>query len=250
MSVVLMYHSVGEEHAHETLQVRAETLARHLRWVADEGYAWCSLREALAQPQRKAAALTFDDGFADVADTVERLRSESIPSTLFICPGLLGGVSRWTTSPATRSLPLLRADEVVRLARAGVDIAPHGWTHEPFTAKTPGELARDLDRCQRWFEEHLGFRPSLVSYPYGRCDATCVRVVETVYEHGIAVEPVAAVEPRFAVPRLAVLESSEKDWLCRELRRYDLASFLAPPVAAGRTARARSLARATREDGR
>lgn len=230
MSVILMYHSVGCQHAHETIQVRPETLARQLQWVADEGFQWCSLHEALTQPREKVAAITFDDGFADVFRTAELLQSASIPTTLFVCPGLLGGVSSWTTSPATRSLPLLQPEQVRLLSKEGIRIAPHGWTHHPFTALELPELDRDLRQCNEWFAEYLGFLPDVVAYPYGSCNATSAAVVETFYDYGIAVEPVGAVAPRYAVPRIAALESSTKEWFCRQLRHYSLDNFFSEPL--------------------
>lgn len=228
MSAILMYHSIGSRHAGETLEVRPETLARQLQWVADEGFRWGSLLEALTRPREKIAALTFDDGFADVLEAAELLRSASIPATLFVCPGLLGGVSSWTTSPATRCLPLLQPEEVRRLSREGFLIAPHGWTHLPFTALSPSELARDLGKCNEFFAEHLHSVPELVAYPYGRCGASQAAVVQAFYRYGIAVEPMEDLAPRYAVPRIAALESSTKEWLGRQLRHYSLENFLPP----------------------
>ncbi len=143
-----------------------------------------------------------------------------------MCPGLLGGVSNWTTSPAaTRSLPLLQPEQVRQLSQAGIAIAPHGWTHQAFPALESAELERDLRRCNTWFAEHLGILPDVVAYPYGRCDAGQVAVVQAFYDYGIAVEPIGAIPPRYAVPRIAALESSTNEWLCRQLRLYSLENF-------------------------
>jgi peptidoglycan/xylan/chitin deacetylase (PgdA/CDA1 family) len=226
VSVILMYHSIGSGHPGEPIQVRPETLARQLGWLADEGFRFSSLRDALTQPRKKIAAITFDDGFADVFGIAERLLDAAIPPTLFVCPGLLGGVSSWTTSPATRSLPLLRPEQVRRLSGRGVQIAPHGWTHRPFTDLQPPELAGDLEKCDRFFAEHLGFHPDLVAYPYGRCAAGQAAVVATFYEFGIAVDPIAGIERRYAVPRVAGLEASTREQFCRQLADYSLETFL------------------------
>lgn len=226
MSVILMYHSIGCGHPGEAIQVRPATLVRQLRWVAEEGLAWASLGEVLARPAEHLAAITFDDGFADILGSLELLRANAIPATLFVCPDLLGGVSAWTTSPATRDLPLLSPGEVRRLAAEGVEIAPHGWTHQAFTALGPEDLARDLRRCNAWFAGYLGFLPELVAYPYGRCAAGEAEVVAELYDYGIAVEPLGALEARFAVPRVAGLEGSTREFFRHQLGAFDLARFL------------------------
>ncbi len=64
MAAILLYHSVALDVADDQLQVRPDTILRHLDWCALHGYEPASLADALSQSARKRVAVTFDDGFA------------------------------------------------------------------------------------------------------------------------------------------------------------------------------------------
>lgn len=226
MSVVLAYHSVTDRVRFPCLEIRPRTLAAQLEQVTALGYRWTTLRHAVASPAERLAALTFDDGLADFLAAFDLLRSRSIPVVQYVCPGLVGTASSWTSAPELRDRRLLTADELRELARGGCEIGCHGWTHEPFERLPPERLRDDLRRCQGWFREALGQEAGSLAYPYGRCDPRRARLAGERFDLALAVDPVAEVPPQLALPRLCGSEGMERGQLAGQLERYDLSRWL------------------------
>ncbi|MCB1844505.1 MAG: hypothetical protein KDI09_16205, partial [Halioglobus sp.] len=70
-AVILLYHHVASDTPAST-SVSPETFARHLRYLADEGYTVLSLEEVLWRLSKgkhfpkNSVAVTFDDAYASV----------------------------------------------------------------------------------------------------------------------------------------------------------------------------------------
>ena len=226
MSVVLVYHSVTDRARIPWLEIRPRTLAAQLDQVTALGYRWTTLGHAVASPTERLAALTFDDGLADFLPAFDIVRSRSIPVVQYVCPGLVGTASSWSSVPELRARRLLTADELRELARGGCEIGCHGWTHESLERLPPERLRDDLRRCQGWFREELGQATGSLAYPYGRCDARRARMAGERFDMALAVDPVAEVPPRLALPRLCCSEGMERGELGGQLERYDLSRWL------------------------
>src|SRR5688572_16739692 len=87
-----MYHRVCELDADpQLLCVKPDSFVgqlRHLVSVADV----VPLSEIRTTRSRRAVAVTFDDGYADNLDPAARcLASFSVPATVFVATGLIGG---------------------------------------------------------------------------------------------------------------------------------------------------------------
>ena len=80
MAAILLYHSVAVEVADDQLQVRSDTILRHLDWCALHGYETAPLADALSQSARKQVAVTFDDGLASFRLVWPGLRAAGDPA--------------------------------------------------------------------------------------------------------------------------------------------------------------------------
>ena len=110
--------------------------------------------------------LTFDDGFAEMADVVlPVLEPLGVPFTLYLAAGLVGGSMRWEGSAASsQGAPALSWTGVEALHRSGLcTIGNHTFGHS-----APSETTeQELDRCSAAVEEHLGFRPEHFAWTWG-----------------------------------------------------------------------------------
>ncbi|MGH9869401.1 MAG: polysaccharide deacetylase family protein [Candidatus Polarisedimenticolia bacterium] len=101
-TLVLGYHRVVEDfptasrHAIPSLLVSRDMLERHLTWVARD-HRFVTLDEAAralcgrTHPKQPLAAVTFDDGYADVHDhALPLLTRMGIPATMFVATDLVG----------------------------------------------------------------------------------------------------------------------------------------------------------------
>ncbi|MGI8873684.1 MAG: polysaccharide deacetylase family protein [Egibacteraceae bacterium] len=162
---VLIYHRVGggtpDEMDVPVMQFRRhlEVLRRHRPVSLD-----AALDELEAGDNSPKAVLTFDDGFADVHDTVLPLLVEfGMPFTLYLATGYVGGVMRWP-GPAATPGPGLRWEQLEALLASGLcTFANHTHTH-PLPARLTVD---DVDRCTDAIRARLGVVPRHFAYPFG-----------------------------------------------------------------------------------
>ncbi|GIX01934.1 MAG: hypothetical protein KatS3mg112_0871 [Thermogutta sp.] len=170
---VLMYHRISRD-CPASWCTSLAAFRRHLVWLQRN----CTVLK-LAQVQesllygrwasRPAAAITFDDGYADNLRALADLLEFGMPFTYFVTVENIR-----TGKPFEHDLaqgyqfPPNTPTEIRALAEAGVDIGSHGWTHAEFHRLSPGELYRQLDSSKKWLEDLIGQPVRAVSVPFGR----------------------------------------------------------------------------------
>lgn len=216
--VVLAYHAVGD-HRHDPVlsrwSVRPEMLREHLRAVTAAGWSFVALDAVLAAvdgratlPER-AVLVTFDDGYADLADTVQPILAEyDVPAVAFVVAGHVGGSNEWDQARGALPVTLLDAPGLQRLT--GVDIGSHSLTHRALSEldreRRGAEVAGSAERLE---QQGLG-RPVAFAYPYGDCPEGATRILrEAGYRLAFTLGPGAVrldreVDP-LLLPRVAVL---------------------------------------------
>ena len=180
MRAVLMLHSVDSSGS--AISLTAAELRGLVRGILQSDHAIISLADLLAEPARDAVALTFDDGFASLAELAEPVLTEhGASATLFLTTGYVGRDNYWPSQPAgAPRLRMLDWDGVATLHSAGWDIEAHTKTHPDLRALAPDEMAEELEAPKLEIEQRLGRRARAFAYPYGLLDS---RVVDAVGGH-------------------------------------------------------------------
>jgi peptidoglycan/xylan/chitin deacetylase (PgdA/CDA1 family) len=137
---------------------------RHLEVIAQSGATVLTISELAAALRRRelpdfAVAITFDDGYASVADAAA---GKGIVGTVFCVAGRLGAWNDWPSQPA--STPRLRLADAARLrelASAGWEIGSHGLDHNVLVDGS--EFAASRQRL----EGDVGIPVRSFAFPYG-----------------------------------------------------------------------------------
>ena len=167
--VCLAYHRISHEPAarSDPYTVTPKGFAEQMCWLARQGLPGVPLSAALAEPERRQVALTFDDGTLDFLETAwPLLRAHGHQATLFVVAGLAGQHSAW---PGSNGVSLLDWSQLRGLSAAGIEIGAHGWAHHTLAGLTCDEAATELARCRDQLDEALGPAPRGLAYPYGEC---------------------------------------------------------------------------------
>ncbi len=206
--LVLMYHGVVESALEPFCwhQLPLAEFKEQLAWVARR-YRVLPLEEALSRwadgtlPPR-AAAITFDDGYRNVAThAVPVLRELGLPATVFLVTDLVGtdevpwpdrlwlaGASsddvealkerpaREKTEQLTRlervppgPFAMLDVAEVKALAAEGLlSFGPHSQTHEILAQCEDAEIVEQIEGSYRQVSAWIGRAPRVFAYPNGR----------------------------------------------------------------------------------
>src|ERR1035441_9034507 len=128
------------------------------------------------------------------------------PNKLCVTPrrfaGRRGGTNEWDEGP---SWPLMSADEVGKLAAAGIEIGSHSGTHIRLAGATAGQLAAEVGASRTALAELVGAEIRGFCYPCGSMDAAARRAVaDAGYDYACAVETPLADIGLLALPRIYV----------------------------------------------
>ena len=125
---------------------------------------------ALAEPEhlpRRAALLTFDDGYRSVLKVaLPCLRHFEYPAVLFVPTDFIGGHNTFDAG-AEPDEAICDWDELRELQQRGVSIQSHGVGHRAFSRLTAAEQAEELVKSREVLEARLGNSVAVFSYPYG-----------------------------------------------------------------------------------
>lgn len=160
------------------LATPVEDFRGHLDVLAERGAVVLPLAQAADLLARRAlpphaVALTFDDGYASIAELAWPLLLErGWPATLFAVSGYLDGDRRfpWDANAGPEESRLLDSAALRELAASGMDIGSHTVTHPWLPALAPGELDQELVASKQSLEDVLGQPVDCLAYPTGGWD--------------------------------------------------------------------------------
>jgi peptidoglycan/xylan/chitin deacetylase (PgdA/CDA1 family) len=213
-AVVLAYHNVvpvGEPRCGEvSLHLPQREFARQLDLIATTSRVvpLSALFDDADESDATRVAITFDDAYLGTMTAgLEELRRRSMPATVFVAPGLLGGHTWWdyladasggVIPDQTRRYAIDRLqgdrDRVIewfehhagKVAKAnalprianesqlasaaqqpGVTFGAHSWSHRNLRALADDELATELSPALAWLRERFQNAIPWLTYPYG-----------------------------------------------------------------------------------
>lgn len=170
---ILFYHRVADSDPNPwTISTRR--FARQIGWL-QRNFDLVSLKEAqrrivAPRPDRPAVAITFDDGYAENCDyALPLLLERRIPCTYFVATRFVfenapfpHDVNRGTP------LPVNTPEQIVSLARAGIEIGAHTRNHVDLGAVTDDDLLEaEVVGAKHDLETLLGCRVNYFAFPFG-----------------------------------------------------------------------------------
>ncbi len=171
-ALVLTYHAIARGPA--PLCIDLLVFAEHLDRIVDSGATTFTVSELAAALRAgtlpaRSVALTFDDGFLNVAtDAAPLLAERGLRATVFCVADHIGGWSDWPSQPLSAPrLPLADASALSALAVAGWEIGSHGLSHEPLTRLEPDRRRHELEASRLKLEDVVGVAIRTFAYPYG-----------------------------------------------------------------------------------
>ncbi len=173
-AVVLNYQRFGEDRYPET-SVDPALFEAQVRLLAGKRYNVESLQTVIdtlfadrTLPNR-TVAISMDDAYRSVYEVAwPILKRAGLGFTLFVATDHIDG----------RGPGFMTWDQIRELRDAGVTIGAHSAAHPHLVLMSPQEVRADFDRAMKRFEEELGERPTLFSYPHGEMSLAVRDVVE------------------------------------------------------------------------
>jgi peptidoglycan/xylan/chitin deacetylase (PgdA/CDA1 family)/glycosyltransferase involved in cell wall biosynthesis len=173
---VFLYHHVGPPRAGTIpdLTISPEKFERQVRWLARRGFVgirpsdWLRwLRDGTCLPD-KPILLTFDDGYADIADyALPVLRRHGFSAAVYIVTGQLGGTNAWDEVQGGGTHRLMTVEQIRYWAAQGIEFGAHSRTHRDLTKLSAAELAAEISGSKNDLASLLGSPVLSFAYPYG-----------------------------------------------------------------------------------
>jgi len=170
---ILMYHSVSA--ATDAYTISPSAFRRQLQVIAGS-YRIVRLRdirEHMSKPGGREVVLTFDDAFGDFHHEAMPILSElSIPCTLFVPTGYIGGWNDWDRplSGVARKRIMTARDIRDVCATGLVDLGSHTVDHPRMSRLALPQMRDQAMRSKQHLEDSFGVRIDMFSYPYGQRD--------------------------------------------------------------------------------
>ncbi|MBY5994031.1 polysaccharide deacetylase family protein [Ferrimonas balearica] len=207
-AVILQYHHVSENTPAITSVTPAQ-FEEQMAYLAEQEFNVVSLETVLDAIRAKetlppkTVAITFDDGFQNIADNGHPvLKRYGFPYTLFINPEPVG-------RPRMMSWDTLR-----QLTEEGATIANHSLRHDHLIRLLPGEsrqewesrIRSDIEQTEAIIQRETGHNLKALAYPYGEYNQALRRLLEQmgfvgIGQHSGAAGPYSSLT---AIPRYPV----------------------------------------------
>lgn len=187
---ILSYHSVGPKRKgfDEYLNVPAEMLEQHLRWLLRKGYTSIHLADWIAHHRdgtplpRKPVVLTFDDAYRDTAEfAFPLLKKYGFKATVFVVTGCIGATNRWDAKFETTQEPLMTAEEIRLWADDNIEIGSHSVSHPDLRACSDETVLLELKNSRDSLEQLIGRPVTSFAYPYGYWNERVAKVANAIY---------------------------------------------------------------------
>jgi peptidoglycan/xylan/chitin deacetylase (PgdA/CDA1 family) len=204
---ILFYHRVSAQR--DELAVTPDRFARQMRYLAEEGYAVVDVLTAAVMlggggPMGKTVALSFDDGYLDVAEHgIPVLAEHGFRATVFVAPAVLDGDATfewYDQQPA-----LLDWNRIRELDGEGVlSFEAHSLTHPNLLRLGDDEARKEISGSKAALESRLERPVEAFSYPAGLFGERERRyVIESGFRVAVSCEPGVndASTDRFALRR-------------------------------------------------
>ena len=170
---ILCYHQVSAQPLTE-YGVSGADFRAQMDYLKEKGYAtiplsrWIQARKGAASLPPRPVILTFDDGYSSAyTEVFPLLLAHGFTGTFFISTQYPGQPSHYLTSTQLREM-----------ARAGMEIMPHGHSHANLVKRKADEtqgryrarVRRELTQSRSLLEARLRRPCPFFAYPYGAYD--------------------------------------------------------------------------------
>jgi peptidoglycan/xylan/chitin deacetylase (PgdA/CDA1 family) len=204
---VLCYHRIGGPLELGVTRVGRSVFARQMTALAKAGWRTLTLDESARTPHaaRRTFLLTFDDGYASLADHAYPILADlGFSATTFLITDYVGKTNDWDVRYTWNRLTHLDWKEIEHWQARGFAFGSHGATHRRLTWLDSPQVLADLRRSRDVLVRRLGPEAGrAVAYPFGAVDSRITAQAEAAgYELGFG--GVKASGERLSLPRVPV----------------------------------------------
>jgi peptidoglycan/xylan/chitin deacetylase (PgdA/CDA1 family) len=163
---LLMYHSISNEPP-TGMNTPPANFEAQLALLKRQGYVFCTVSELLATSQKKAIAITFDDGFANnYDDAFPVLQKYHAKATIYLAPDIA-------------DIKKLSREQIVTMQASGlVEFGAHSLHHINLSQADAAQAQAEIMGSKERVEQLTGQPCVSFAYPFGRFSDETVELVK------------------------------------------------------------------------
>ncbi len=132
---------------------------------------------------RKPILLTFDDGYADLAEyAFPVLQRFSFGAGAFIVTKWVGKVILWDEALGPGTHRCLGAEEIGQWARRGIEFGAHSRTHPHLSGLSESRMTEEIAGSRSDLEAILGTKVVSFAYPFGDYDNAALLATRQAFD--------------------------------------------------------------------
>jgi peptidoglycan/xylan/chitin deacetylase (PgdA/CDA1 family) len=179
---VLAFHKLSPKFSFGSTNFSPARFEALLRSLAASQWDFVSALPGKTHPDNRAVAITFDDGYAHLAEVLPRLiEILAIEPLIFMPTSFIGKPNSWDYTHYFVKEPHLDRPAIRMLAERGVRFGSHSHGHVDLAGLSDRKLIMELRQSKELLQDAIRQEITTISYPFGRANE---RVISAAYECG------------------------------------------------------------------
>jgi peptidoglycan/xylan/chitin deacetylase (PgdA/CDA1 family) len=208
MVPVLTFHAVDD--ADDVVAFPPRAFETGLVAMRDAGIRVLTLSDLVSRLRkreslpRRAAAITFDDGYRSVYEVaLPMLERLAMPATVFV-PAQTGESPGAERLPSQEGRERVSWPEMREMCGRGIEFGAHTMSHPDLTRLDRPSAEREIVGSREILEQGLGRPVTVFAYPFGRHDPTSREIVSETFEAAFSasLNLVKSGDDLFTLPRV------------------------------------------------
>lgn len=178
-----MYHWVKEDtggYEYPEMMVKPSEIKKQFEYLSTNNYDTIFITDLNEIYNfKKPIALTFDDGWQDVYNSVFPYAKEyKIKISMYVITDLIGTPGYCTI------------DQLKEMRDSGlVDIQSHTVTHRELATLSNDEVYKELSESKKYLKDNLNIDTTVICYPSGSFNNSVIKIAEDLgYTYGLAMD--------------------------------------------------------------
>ncbi len=181
---ILCFHKLTDCFTYGSTNYSPKKFARLIKNLANYSFKFVSLNESITVGDPTNLAITFDDGYAHLINTIPPLIDKyGLKPTIFVPTVFIGMKNSWDYSSIINAEPHLDKIQIAELAAMGVEFGSHGHRHIDLTRCGAKSLDEELHQSKSILENITNRPIDSFSYPFGRFNSNIIKAAQNAGYH-------------------------------------------------------------------
>ncbi len=174
---IFCYHSISNGKwdfsiSRKNFKKQIEYLSGKYEFISlNDVYRYLNGKKEIKKP---SVVLTFDDGYKDIYEIKNYLKSKGIKPTVFV----FSEPKKISRYELDNDLKFLSKTEIKNLKKAGWEIGSHTATHPNMAKLSDEQILREVKYSKKSLQEELGFPIKYIAYPKGKYNERILEVAK------------------------------------------------------------------------